>query len=149
MYRTRKRKTKRDGKLLRKTAHQRRMRDDQHLLPIGMMIEGNAVLFNDAAHVIVVNQNFIPLTPIEYALLKLLLQQPGVAVSSEALIQVAFPVDASGSGADSRLLARHITNIRPKLWQMPLIIYAVNNFGYMLQLSEEQAHLPGKKRKDD
>ena len=148
MYRTRKRKTKRNGKLHRKTAHPRRRGEDQNLLPIGM-IQDNEVLFNDAAHVIVVNQHFIPLTPIEYALLKRLLQQPGVAVSTEALIQAAFPDELRGDEADSRVLARHMTNIRPKLWQTPLLIYAVNTFGYMLQLSEKQAHFPGKKRKDN
>ncbi len=149
MYRTRKRKIKRNGKLHRKTAHSRRRGEDQNLLPIGMMIQDNEVLFNDAAHVIVVNQHFIPLTPIEFALLKRLLQQPGVAVSTEDLIQAAFPDELRGDEADSRVLARHMTNIRPKLWQTPLLIYAVNTFGYMLQLSEEQVHFPGKKRKDN
>lgn len=148
MYRTRKRKTKRNGKQHRKTAHSKRRGEDQNLLPIGMMIQDNEVLFNDAAQVIVVNQHFIALTPIEYALLKRLLQQPGIAVSTEALTQAAFPDELRGDEADSRVLARHMTNIRPKLWQTPLLIYAVNTFGYMLQLSEQQADFPGKKHKD-
>ena len=149
MHRTRKRKTKRNGKQHRKTAHPRKRGENQYLLPIGMMIEDNEVLFNDASHVIVVNQHFIPLTPIEYALLKRLLQQPGIAVSTETLIQAAFPDELRGDEADSRVLARHMTNIRPKLWQTPLLIYAVNTFGYMVQLSEQQADFPGNKRKDN
>jgi len=113
-----------------------------------MMIEGSEVLANAAAQVIVIGQIVIELTPTEYALLRLMLRQAGTPVSSEALIQVAFPDDSDESGAGTRRLARHITNIRPKLWQTPLLIHAVNNFGYVLQFSSEPAQFPQRKRKD-
>ncbi len=69
-------------------------------------------------------------------------------VSSEALIQAAFPDDSADSDTGTRRLARHITNIRPKLWQTPLLIHAVNNFGYVLQFSTGPARFPQRKRKD-
>jgi len=113
-----------------------------------MMIEGSEVLANAAAHVIVIGQFVIELTPTEYALLRLLLLQAGTPVSSEALIQAAFPDDSADSDTGTRRLARHITNIRPKLWQTPLLIHAVNNFGYVLQFSTGPARFPQRKRKD-
>lgn len=145
---TRQRKTDDNAELSLATARRKQTGGDQFLLPAGMMIEGSEVLANAAAHVVVIGQIVIELTPTEYALLKLLLQQAGTPVSSEALIQVAFPDDSDESGAGTRRLARHITNIRPKLWQTPLLIHAVNNFGYVLQFSSEPAHFPQRKRKD-
>ena len=148
MQRTKNRKTAGKSKPLPKAVHPRRLGDGRHLLPLGMMVEGNAVLSNDAARVIVVNQLMITLTPTEYAVLTLLLKQPGTPVATETLIQAAFPADSSEREIGSRLLARHITNIRPKLWETPLNIHAVNNFGYVLRLSETPAHLAQQKRKD-
>ncbi len=148
MQRTKKRKAEGKSKPLLKALHPRRMGDDQHLLPLGMTVEGNAVLSNNAARVVVVNQMMISLTPIEYALLTLLLQHPGTPVASETLIQAAFPADSPERAIGSKLLARHITNIRPKLWQTPLNIHAVNNFGYVLRLSETPVHLAQKKGKE-
>jgi hypothetical protein len=68
-------------------------------------------------------------------------------VASETLIQAAFPADTNKREIGSKLLARHITNIHPKLWQTPLNIHAVNNFGYVLRLSETPVRLAQKKRK--
>ena len=147
MQRTKNRKTAGKSKPLPKALHPRPLGDDRHLLPLGMMVEGNTVLSNDAARVIVVNQLMITLTPTEYAVLTLLLKQPGTPVASETLIQAAFPADSPERAIGSKLLARHITNIRPKLWETPLNIHAVNNFGYVLRLSETSAHLAQQKRK--
>ena len=147
MRRTKNRKTAGKSKPLPKALHPRPLGDDRHLLPLGMMVEGNTVLSNDAARVIVVNQLMITLTPTEYAVLTLLLKQPGTPVATETLIQAAFPADSNEREVGSRLLARHITNIRPKLWETPLNIHAVNNFGYVLRLSETPDHLAQKKRK--
>ena len=147
MHRTKNRKTARKSKPLPKAVHPRPLEDDRHLLPLGMMVEGNAVLSNDAARVLVVNQMMISLTPTEYALLSLLLQHPGTPVASEMLIQAAFPADSPERAIGSKLLARHITNIRPKLWETPLTIHAVNNYGYVLRLSETPVHLAQKKGK--
>jgi DNA-binding response OmpR family regulator len=148
MQRTKNRKTAGKSKPLPKALQPRPLGDDRHLLPLGMMVEGNAVLSNDAARVLVVKQMMISLTPTEYALLTLLLQHPGTPVASEMLIQAAFPADSPERAIGSKLLARHITNIRPKLWETPLSIHAVNNFGYVLRLSEESAHVSRKKRKE-
>ncbi len=148
MQRTKKSKTERKSKPLLKAVHPRPLGDGQHLLPLGMTVEGNAVLSNDAARVIIINQLMITFTPTEYAVLTLLLKQPGTPVATETLIQAAFPADSSEREIGSRLLARHITNIRPKLWETPLNIHAVNNFGYVLRLSETPAHLAQQKRKD-
>ena len=147
MQRTKNRKTTGKSKPLPRALHPRPLGNDRHLLPLGMMVEGNAVLSNDAARVLVVNQMMISLTPTEYALLTLLLQHPGTPVASETLIQAAFPADSPERAIGSKLLARHITNIRPKLWETPLNIHAVNNFGYVLRLSETSAHLAQQKRK--
>ena len=145
---TRKRKTGEDAELSLATAHRKQAGGDQFLLPAGMIIEGSEVLANAAAHVMVIGQLVIELTPTEYALLRLLMLHVGTPVPSEALIQAAFPGDSDESGAGTRRLARHITNIRPKLWQTPLLIHAVNNFGYVLQFSSEPAQFPQRKRKD-
>ena len=142
MRRKKKRKTDNPGKLLLKAMHQRRMGEDKHLLPLEMTIGGSTLFANDVSRVLVVNQQVIALTPTEYALLKLLLQQPGTPVSFEALIQAAFPADSHERDNGSRLLARHITNIRPKLWETPLNIHGVINFGYVLRLSDTPTHLP-------
>src|SRR5262249_31801591 len=106
-----------------------------------------AVLASDATHIFVVNQIVIALSPIEYAILKRLLQEPGIPIPNRALIEVAFPTDLTEEEAGARV-SRHITNIRPKLWQTPLTINAVNTFGYVLHLSEAPAHFSHKKRKD-
>ena len=145
---TRQRKTDDSAELSLATARRKQTGGDQFLLPAGMMIEGSEVLANAAAHVIVIGQLVIELTPTEYALLRLLLLQAGTPVSSEALIQAAFPDDSADSDTGTRRLARHITNIRPKLWQTPLLIHAVNNFGYVLQFSTGPARFPQRKRKD-
>src|SRR5260370_21368513 len=141
MQRTKKSKTERKSKPLLKAVYPRPLGDGQHLLPLGMTVEGNAVLSNDAARVIIINQLMITFTPTEYAVLTLLLKQPGTPVATETHIHAAFPADSSEREIGSRLLARHITNIRPKLWETPLNIHAVNNFGYVLRLSETPAHL--------
>jgi DNA-binding response OmpR family regulator len=145
---TRQHKTDDSAELSLANAHRKHTGDDQFLLPAGMMIEGSEVLANAAAHVVVIGQLVIELTPTEYALLRLLLLHVGTPVSSKTLIQAAFPGDSDESGAGTRRLARHITNIRPKLWQTPLLIHAVNNFGYVLQFSTGPAQFPQRKRKD-
>ena len=147
MHRTKNRKTAGKSKPLPKALQPRPLGDDRHLLPLGMMVEGNAVPSHDAARVLVVKQMLISLTPTEYALLTLLLQHPGTPVASEMLIQAAFLADSPERAIGSKLLARHITNIRPKLWETPLTIHAVNNFGYVLRLSETPVHLAQKKGK--
>ncbi len=144
---TRKSNTSEDAELSPTAARRKHTGGDQFLLPAGMMIEDIEVLANAAAHVIVIGQLVIELTPTEYALLRLLLRQAGTPVSSEALIQAAFPDDFAESELGRRL-ARHITNIRPKLWQTPLLIHAVNNFGYVLRFSTTPAQFPQRKRKD-
>jgi len=136
------------SKLLLKAVNPRRMGDGKHLHPLELTIEGSTVFANDVTRVLVVNQLVITLTPIEYALLTFLLEQPGIPVSFEALSQAAFSANVHEKKPDPRLLARHITNIRPKLWETPLNIHAVNNFGYVLRLSESPAQLAQKKRKD-
>ncbi len=147
MHRTRKRKIKGKSKLHLTPAKYAERGDDRFLLPTATIVEGSAVLASDATHVFVVNQIVIALSPIEYALLKRLLQEPGTPVSTRALIQVAFPTDLTEDEAGARV-SRHITNIRPKLWQTPLTINAVNTFGDVLYLSDSPTHFSQKKRKD-
>lgn len=147
MHRTRKRKAKGKSKLHLTPAKYAERGDDRFLVPTATIVEGSAVLASDATHVFVVNQIVIALTPIEYALLKRLLQEPGTPVSIQALIQVAFPTDLAENEAGARV-SRHITNIRPKLWQTPLTINAVTTFGYVLHLSDSPAHFSQKKRKN-
>src|SRR5713101_5276085 len=113
--------------------------------PERQKLSGNSRRTYAAAHIMVIGQFVIELIPTEYTLLRLLLQQAGTPVSSMVLIQAAFPDDSADSDTGTRRLARHITNIRPKLWQTPLLIHSVNNFGYVLQFSTGPARFPLQK----
>jgi len=87
-------------------------------------------------HLVEMNGQGVDLTPIEWALLELLVDHPGQVFGRETLLQRIWGADYVG---DSRTVDTHVQRLRAKLElddQHPRLIQTVRGFGYRLLYSE-------------
>ena len=92
-----------------------------------LVFEGIAM--DDTRRTVAAGGRPVELTFKEYALLKLLLENPGVVISREAIMQQVWDTDAA---LESRTLDMHIRTLRQKLGPEGGCIQTVRKVGYKL-----------------
>ena len=94
---------------------------DQDVLVFGKLI------LNRRAHEVTVNQQPVALTIKEYDLLKLLMENPGMAFSREQLLDKVWDYGYDGG---SRTVDVHVQTLRAKLGECGSMIETVRSIGY-------------------
>lgn len=95
----------------------------------GQLCAGDVCL-REKEHVVTVAGEKVTLTVKEFALLKLFLQNPGIAFSRERLLSEIWGVDYLG---ESRTVDMHVKTLRQKLGQSGKLIQTVIGVGYRLE----------------
>ncbi len=99
----------------------------------GMLVFEEITLDN-AKHSITVSGAPVELTYKEYALLKLLMEQPEVVVSREKILQLIWDTDIP---VESRTVDMHLRTLRKKLGDAGRYIQTVRKVGYKITTAEE------------
>lgn len=86
--------------------------------------------FDLRRHQVLVDDQVVPLTPMEYQLLRILANSPGTVFSREQLLQAVWGEDFFG---DQRTVDVHISHVREKLGEASYLIRTVRGFGYKLE----------------
>lgn len=95
----------------------------------GQLCAGDVCL-REKEHMVTVAGEKVTLTVKEFALLKLFLQNPGIAFSREQLLSEIWGVDYLG---ESRTVDMHVKTLRQKLGQSGKLIQTVIGVGYRLE----------------
>ncbi len=90
---------------------------------------------DDARHAVTVNGQPVDLTYKEYALLKLLMETPGLVVTRDTIMQQVWGTDIS---VESRTMDMHIRTLRQKLGSAANAIQTVRKVGYKLSQQPEE-----------
>lgn len=93
------------------------------------------IILNDEKHLVTVAGEEARLTKKEYALPKILLQEPGRAFTREELFAAVWGYDYMG---ESRTLDAHIKTLRKKLGREKDRIETVRNVGYRLNPADKE-----------
>ncbi|MBR1416914.1 MAG: response regulator transcription factor [Bacilli bacterium] len=89
---------------------------------------------DDKAHVVLVNEKEINLTPKEYDLLKYFIKNKNIALSREQLLSAIWGYDFYG---DDRTIDTHIKTLRKNLLEYGNLITTVRGMGYKFEYKEE------------
>lgn len=106
-----------------------RRQEERHLLTLGDLV------LNPQAHTVSIREERIPLTFKEYELLRLFLQNPGIAFTREQLLSSVWDADYLG---ETRTVDMHIRTLRQKLGDYGKLIETVRNVGYRLETGHDQ-----------
>lgn len=87
------------------------------------------ILLDDEKHQVFAAEHQLTLTFKEYELLKLLLQNCGIVLSRERIMDKVWGVDFEG---ESRTVDMHIKTLRQKLGESGTLIKTVRNVGYKI-----------------
>jgi two-component system alkaline phosphatase synthesis response regulator PhoP len=101
-------------------------------------LQHGALLLEPTKHLCTLNGEPVSLTPTEFAILKTLMNQPGIPFTRERLIAEALGYDYAGY---ERTVDVHIRNIRRKIEadaQNPLFIQTVFGIGYRFAEAEPE-----------
>ena len=93
------------------------------------VMEFNGVVLDDARHQVTIDGKICELTYKEYQLLKMFLQNPGIVLKRERILDRVWGFDYEG---ESRTLDMHIKTLRKKMGQKGSLIHTVRNVGYTL-----------------
>ena len=93
------------------------------------------LVLNLQEHTVTVGGRRVMLTHKEYELLRLFLQQPGVAFSREQLLETVWNVEYMG---ETRTVDMHIRTLRQKLGDYGECIETVRNVGYRLEARHDK-----------
>ena len=96
----------------------------------GDMLSAGDVILSDKEHLVTVGGEKITLTLKEFALLKLFLQNPGIALSRDKLLSEIWGTDYLG---ESRTVDMHVKTLRHKLGESGKMIQTVIGVGYRLE----------------
>lgn len=96
----------------------------------GDMLSAGDVILSDKEHLVTVRGEKITLTLKEFALLKLFLQNPGIALSRDKLLSEIWGTDYLG---ESRTVDMHVKTLRHKLGESGKMIQTVIGVGYRLE----------------
>ena len=88
------------------------------------------IFLDGEKHMVYVKDEPIDLTFKEYELLKLLIQNQGIVMSRDVIIERIWGIDFEG---ESRTLDVHIKTLRQKLKNTGTLIKTVRNVGYMIE----------------
>lgn len=97
-----------------------------------LQLEG--LTLNPDKHTVTLDAERLNLTYKEYELLKLFLQNPGIAFSREQLLEEVWKSDFLG---ESRTVDMHIRTLRQKLGRYGNLIETVRNVGYRLEVKHD------------
>lgn len=106
-----------------------RKQQEKHLLTLGELV------LNQQAHTVSIGEERLPLTFKEYELLRLFLQNPGVAFTREQLLSSVWDADYLG---ETRTVDMHIRTLRQKLGDYGKRIETVRNVGYRWEAGHDQ-----------
>ena len=88
------------------------------------------IFLDGETHMVYVKDEPIDLTFKEYELLKLLIQNQGIVMSRDVIMERIWGIDFEG---ESRTLDVHIKTLRQKLKNAGTLIKTVRNVGYMIE----------------
>ena len=88
------------------------------------------IFLDGEKHMVYVNDEPVDLTFKEYELLKLLIQNQGIVMSRDVIMERIWGIDFEG---ESRTLDVHIKTLRQKLKNTGTLIKTVRNVGYMIE----------------
>ena len=94
--------------------------------PVG----SHRVQCSDESRVLAIDSMVMKFSPIEYRLIKLLLERQPVPILDEKLMQAGFSCEMNSSAREN--LDKHIDKIRSKLRPSGLNIHRVTGYGYVL-----------------
>lgn len=106
-----------------------RKQEEKHMLTLGELV------LNQQAHTVSIGEERLPLTFKEYELLRLFLQNPGVAFTREQLLSSVWDADYLG---ETRTVDMHIRTLRQKLGDYGKRIETVRNVGYRWEMGHDQ-----------
>ena len=111
--------------LLRRTEEERRIAGKEKYIRLG------EIFIDDFRRVVFVADEKCELTYKEYELLKFFLQNPGIVLSREKLINRVWGIDYEG---ESRTVDMHVKTLRQKLGSQGALIKTVRNVGYKIEV---------------
>lgn len=95
------------------------------------VLQFEALLMDIGRREVMVNGRFLDLTPTEFGLLRILLENPGYAFTRSELIEKGLGYEYEGM---ERTLDSHIKNLRRKMGETAVYIQTVYGIGYRLSL---------------
>ena len=101
---------------------------------VALRLAFHEIQLDNARHSVTVNSTPVELTYKEYCLLRLLLENNGLVVTRETILQVVWGTDIS---VESRTVDMHIRTLRKKLGDAGRYICTVRKVGY--KLTDEEA----------
>ena len=99
------------------------------IMGIEQPTEGS-IFLDGEKHMVYVKDEPVDLTFKEYELLKLLIQNQGIVMSRDVIMERIWGIDFEG---ESRTLDVHIKTLRQKLKNAGTLIKTVRNVGYMIE----------------
>ena len=93
-------------------------------------LSAGAIFLDGEKHMVYVKDEPVDLTFKEYELLKLLIQNQGIVMSRDVIMERIWGIDFEG---ESRTLDVHIKTLRQKLKNTGTLIKTVRNVGYMIE----------------
>jgi DNA-binding response OmpR family regulator len=107
-----------------------------HSVPSGHLVkhptpsERHTITAHDHYRLLLIDGSPVRFTPLEYRLVRLLLECSGTPIHFDGLAHAAFGRDADLS--TRRALEKHVDRIRSKLRPFGLAVPYVTNYGYVL-----------------
>jgi len=89
------------------------------------------IIMDEGRHAVLVKEETCELTYKEYELLKLLIQNAGIVMTRDTIMERIWGIDFVG---ESRTLDMHIKTLRKKLKEAGGCIKTVRNVGYMIEV---------------
>lgn len=93
------------------------------------------IILNDAKHQVTVDGEICELTYKEFELLKLFMQNSGIVLQRNRILDRVWGIDYEG---ESRTLDMHIKTLRKKLGDKGALIQTVRNVGYTMNYRKEK-----------
>lgn len=93
-----------------------------------------SIRINNVSHIAYLNEKVLELTPKEYDLLGFLMQNKGIVLSRESILDNVWEFDYTG---DLRTVDTHIKQLRYKLGEEGQSIATVRGIGYRLEVRDE------------
>ncbi|HBE80595.1 MAG TPA: DNA-binding response regulator [Firmicutes bacterium] len=98
-------------------------------------IDLNGLVINKNAHYVSVSGHLVDLSPKEYELLLYIVENHGVALSRDQILNAVWNYDYFG---DSRTVDTHIKKLRLKLGEKGEYIQTVRGFGYRFEVKNDE-----------
>ncbi len=105
------------------------LRRSQNLNP-GETIEAGGIVMDKSAHVVTVDGNVIDLSYKEFELLEYFMQNKGIALSREKILNHVWNYDYFG---DARTIDTHVKKLRSKLGEKGELIVTIWGMGYKFE----------------